>query len=83
MCSRVSYERLTSTKSVDKYEDFTNWTLSEIRQRVELVQGFDRLCDDIMAKEKINISSFIFVVEHFTRLTNKHFTPLLPGFTCC
>ena len=34
-------------KSVDEYEDFADWTLSEIRERVELVQDFDRLCDDI------------------------------------
>ncbi|MFH1615889.1 MAG: hypothetical protein ABIG61_12505, partial [Planctomycetota bacterium] len=36
-------------KSVDEYEDFTDWTLSEIRQRVELVQDFDRLCSDIVS----------------------------------
>ena len=36
-------------KNVDEYEDFEDWTLSEIRQRVELVQDFDRLCDDIVA----------------------------------
>ena len=35
-------------KSVDD-EDFENWTLSEIRQRVELVQDFDKLSDDITA----------------------------------
>ncbi len=36
-------------KSVDEYEDFENWTLSELRERVEMVQDFDRLCDDISA----------------------------------
>ena len=36
-------------KSIDEYQDFTDWTLSEIRQRVELVQDFDRLCDDIVS----------------------------------
>jgi hypothetical protein len=35
-------------KSVDEYEDFVDWTLSEIRDRVELVQDFDKLCDDIV-----------------------------------
>jgi hypothetical protein len=35
-------------KSVDEYEDFSGWTLTEIRERVELVQDFDRLCDDIV-----------------------------------
>ena len=36
-------------KDVDMYEDFEDWTLSEIRERVELVQDFDRLSDDISA----------------------------------
>jgi hypothetical protein len=36
-------------KDVDMYEDFEGWTLSEIRERVELVQDFDNLCDDIVA----------------------------------
>jgi hypothetical protein len=30
------------------YEDFEGWTLSEIRERVELVQDFDKLCDEIV-----------------------------------
>ena len=34
-------------KDVDMYEDFEGWTLSDLRERVELVQDFDRLCDDI------------------------------------
>ena len=31
------------------YEDFSNWSLSEIRERVELVQDFDKLCSDIVS----------------------------------
>ncbi|MBC8467977.1 MAG: hypothetical protein H8D56_00785 [Planctomycetes bacterium] len=41
-------------KDTDMYEDFEAWTLTEIRQRVELVQDFDRLCDDI-ASEYVNL----------------------------
>ena len=37
-------------KGVDKYKDFEDWTLSEIRQRVELVQDFDKLCEAIVAE---------------------------------
>ena len=33
-------------KSVD--ENFENWTLSQIRDRVELIQDFDQLCDSIV-----------------------------------
>lgn len=36
-------------KDVDMYEDFEDWTLSELRERVELVQDFDKLCNDIVA----------------------------------
>ncbi len=45
-------------KSVDEYEDFADWTLSEIRERVELVQDFDRLCDDL-------VSTFIDICRNY------------------
>lgn len=35
-------------KDVDMVEDFDDWTLSELQQRVVLVQSFDRLADDIV-----------------------------------
>jgi len=35
-------------KDVDMQEDFEDWTSSRLRERVELVQDFDKLCDDIM-----------------------------------
>jgi hypothetical protein len=37
-------------KDVDMYEDFEGWTLSELRERVELVQDFDKFCDAIVAE---------------------------------
>ena len=36
-------------KDIDMHEDFADWTLSDLRERVELVQDFDQLCDDIAA----------------------------------
>ena len=36
-------------KEIDMCEDFEDWTLSELQQRVEIVQSFDRLCDDIVS----------------------------------
>ena len=36
-------------KDVDEREDFEDWTLSDLRERVELVQDFDKLCDSITA----------------------------------
>ena len=35
------------SKNVDMQENFEDITLSDIRERVELVQDFDRLCDSI------------------------------------
>jgi len=49
-------------KGVDEWEDFEGWTLSEIRERVELVQDFDRLCDDI-ATEYIKLCKNYRVTE--------------------
>jgi len=37
-------------KDVDEHEDFEDWTLSELRERVELVQEFDRLCEAIVSE---------------------------------
>lgn len=36
-------------RPVDQDEDFTAWDLSDLRDRVELVQDFDRLCDKLRA----------------------------------
>jgi len=36
-------------KDVDMCEDFEGWTLSELRERVELVQDFDKLSNEIFA----------------------------------
>jgi hypothetical protein len=32
------------------YEDFEGWTLSQLRERVELVQDFDKLCTGIITE---------------------------------
>lgn len=37
-------------KSVDMDENFKDWSIKELRERVQLVEEFDRLCDDIVAE---------------------------------
>lgn len=32
---------------IDQYEDFSDWSVDMLRERVELVQAFDKCCDDI------------------------------------
>ncbi len=45
-------------RSTDQYEDFEDWSLEELRERVKLVQSFDQLCDDIVAE-------LIYICENF------------------
>jgi len=49
---RVNYTRpqkrlSVSGKNVDQNEDFSEWSLPELRNRVELVRRFDQACDEI------------------------------------
>ncbi len=62
-------------KSINEHEDFEDWTLNQITERVELVQEFDRLCDSItdeyistcrnyrIAEEEILVPKTIKVLE--------------------
>lgn len=33
-------------RSIDQYEDFEDWSLEDLQERVQLVTAFDQLCDD-------------------------------------
>lgn len=50
-------------KDVDMDEDFADWPLTELRQRVELIQDLDRLCDTI-------IEEYIFLCKNY-RITEE------------
>lgn len=62
-------------RSVDQEEDFRDWSLSQLQDRVKLVQEFDQLCDRIVeqytdlckhhriAEEQILVSKTIKVLE--------------------
>lgn len=39
--------RRTLMRGIDEYEDFEDWSIEDIRARVELIQAFDELCDNI------------------------------------
>ena len=45
-------------KSVDQDEDFVEWDIDSLRERVRLVQEFDRLCDQI-------VDEFVYFCEHY------------------
>jgi len=42
-------------EGIDMYEDYEDWTMCQLRERVNLVQAFDRLCDAIV-REAIYIA---------------------------
>ena len=37
-------------RGTDEYEDFEDWVMCQLRERVELVQSFGRLADAIVAE---------------------------------
>ena len=39
-------------RSVDMGEDFVDWDMYSLKRRVQLVQEFDKLCDNILAYVK-------------------------------
>lgn len=43
-------------RSTDQNKDFSNWDIFSIKRRVELIESFDKLCDDIVALTKSNVS---------------------------
>jgi len=36
-------------RGIDESADFGEWSMDQLRQRVRLVQGFDSLCDAVVA----------------------------------
>ncbi|ABO59907.1 cysteine protease (plasmid) [Burkholderia vietnamiensis] len=48
-----------SGRALDQDEDFTEWSIDQLRRRVELVTAFDQACDEIR-------SAFIDLLEEYT-----------------
>jgi hypothetical protein len=50
---RVNYERSPRTlstysgRSIDQHEDFSDWSMQKLKDRVDLVTAFDAACDEI------------------------------------
>ena len=58
-------------RSIDQDEDFEDWDLQSIRERVKLVQRFDKLCDDIRNELVYYLDTHKFVEEEYT-VTKTH-----------
>lgn len=64
---RIDFERpllnvYVSTKPTDMEEDFEDWALEELKERVKLVQEFDALADSIVKEAQYMAENF-FVEE--------------------
>lgn len=55
-------------RSTDQDEDFEDWTLGMLKERVALVQAFDQMCDDI-------VLTTISVLEENEVITNEIMVP--------
>lgn len=44
-------------KSMDQNEDFENWSMESLKERVKLIQEFDKMCDNV-------VSETIFLVQN-------------------
>lgn len=53
-------------RSIDQDEDFSEWSLSELKERVRLVQRFDKLCDDIRGELVWFLDNHNVVEEEYT-----------------
>jgi len=61
-------------------EDFTEWSMNELQARVELIQDFDRLCDDIVdAYVNLRENHLITEEEILVPKTIKVLEPLVKG----
>lgn len=67
-------ELAISCVAVDEYEDFQSWSMSSLRERVRLIQDFDRTCDQIrmnfidMIESAIVVEETVFVPKTVQRI---------------
>ena len=55
-------------RPVDMDEDFEDWDMQELKDRVELIQEFDRLTDDIVAEA-------VYFAEHYRIEDEEYYEP--------
>lgn len=54
-------------RSIDQGEDFEEWDMGSLRSRVELIQSFDMMCDDVVA-ETIRMAEECNIVEEIVMI---------------
>ena len=64
-------------RNIDQYEDFEDWSLEDLQERVQLVTAFDQLCDDCretfinVLKEYDIVEDVVYKPVHIKRLVEK------------
>ena len=53
-------------RSIDQNEDFEEWSIEDLKNRVKLVQSFDKLCDDIVNETIFMAENCKVVDEEYT-----------------
>ncbi len=53
----------TYMRGVDEDQDYSEWSISDLKSRVEVVQAFDALCDSIVAETKYLADNFVVETE--------------------
>lgn len=56
-------------RNIDQYEDFENWTLEALQERVRIVILFDKLCDDCR-------NAFINILENYDIVEDIAYEPV-------
>jgi hypothetical protein len=51
-------------RGLDESEDFTEWSMDRLRDRVKIVQEFDKLCDDCVAEFVFRCENYNVVEKH-------------------
>ena len=57
-CLRNGASYCVAGRSVDQEDDFSEWTMEGLRERVKLVQEFDKLADDIVEEARYMANSY-------------------------
>jgi len=58
-------------RGMDEYEDFEDWEMCQLKDRVELLQSFAQLADDIVAESVYLANQYKAVEEEYTEVKTR------------
>ena len=59
-------------RGTDDWEDFSDWEMCRLRERVELVQSFDKLADSIVAEAVYLANEYEVKEEKYSVTKTRH-----------